>query len=173
MTKKAFTLLEIMLVITIMALIMVVSISSLGLGRTKNNLKTSQREVTSAIRLAQSYALQGKLAPEGKAPCGFGFRFKDAGSYEIFYILPSGSCDETNPTYTSGDRKSLESLDLKNGIALQGDLATAEIYFTVPHANAFGTSGANFSKKEIILKSPSGEETKKIIVSSSGEITEE
>ncbi|MFZ5982655.1 MAG: pilus assembly FimT family protein [Patescibacteria group bacterium] len=171
--KKGFTLLEVILVITILSLIMVVSITSLGVGKTRNNLKTAQREVASTIRLAESYALQGKVVSGGRTPCGFGFRFKDEDTYEIFYVFSPDPCSETAPAYSTSDRQSLESLDLKNNVSFQGDTADSEIFFTIPHAEIFGDLGSSFSGASLILASPDSSQTKTISITPKGEITEE
>jgi type II secretory pathway pseudopilin PulG len=182
----AFTLIELLLAITILLLIGTMSFYFLRKGKKENDLKIAQREVAATIKLTQSYVLQGKsTSSSAETPCGFGFRFKDSKTYEIFYIKPSGAntCSIKNDITKSAsfrscsssgsDCVSFETFALKNNITLQGATDQAEIYFTIPHANPFDKNGADYSPHVLTLGSPSGTENKKIDVDSSGSVSEE
>lgn len=174
--KTGFTLIEVIIVIAIIGIMTAISIVSLRGGKTSNNLETSRREVASIIKLAQSYALQGKITG-GNTPCGFGVRFTDSNSYELFYIVPgSGSCSDKNSSSASrrcsgnSDCHSLENYDLKSDIAVN-DYSDKDIYFIVPHASVYNSSGASFGGNSLTFKS--GDlKTKELSINSLGLITE-
>jgi len=82
---KGFTLLELIVVIAIIGIMTSVGLVSLVPAKKQIALKTAQNEVTSAIKLAQSYALQGKSIQGVSDICGYGFEFTDRSNYRIFY----------------------------------------------------------------------------------------
>lgn len=141
---KAFTLIELMAVIAIIGIMSAVAFVSLNSTKSASRLKTAQREVTSIIKLAQTYALQGKNQeyPVGSGtfitPCGYGFRFKDTSditNYEIFYNIAENNINQdctykNDPSRTnykhwrngngpqSSQTNSSLSYSLKNGVTL-------------------------------------------------------
>lgn len=179
--KAGFSFIELITVIAIIMIMTATAFVFLGGGRKKTDLKTAEREVAATIKLTQSYTLQGKTV-SGSTPCGFGFRFKDDNSYEIFYILPgpdsSNNCSIKNAN--SDSRKCLgnsychilESYELKTGIKLQEEPSIATVYFTVPHANPFNSSGNAFSERSFYLLGANSEK-KKITIDSGGSVIEE
>lgn len=83
-TRKGFSLMELMMVIVIISIMTAVIIANLNSTKSNAAFQTSTREIASAIKLAQSYALQGKTEG-GTTPCGFGFVFIDSTHYQIYY----------------------------------------------------------------------------------------
>lgn len=167
--KKAFSLIELMIVIAIISIMTIVAIISLSPARTATQLNAAEREVASTIKKAQSYALQGKVAG-GKVSCGFGIYFKDATNYEIFYKDGTGiDCASFNATPNLASTNTLESYSLKNGIT--NDSAGKKIYFTVPHGNIFNESGGAFDSLSITLKTLDNK-TKSVAVGKGGNIEE-
>jgi len=156
------TFVELMVVIAIMGIMTGIGFMSLQSSKSDANLKAAQREVASAIKLAQSYALQGKIAPDGKAPCGYGFRFKTATDHEIFYKpTTGGKCD------TPGASTQSEHSIWNNGVALDASSQinmNDEIYFTIPFGTMSGTG--------IISLSYPGATDKTITINSGGKVTE-
>jgi len=192
---RAFTLNEIIMVMAIISILSLVGFLALRGARSVSQFKAAQREVASTIKLAQSYALQGKLQadPAGSgliSPCGYGFHFKNETEYEIFYNLP----DEADPALkcagknvlaeyrrwrdeASGKSVSAESFSLKNGVELISAPDSVEIYFTLPHANIFDTDGAPFintypSGSPLEMEFLSGTATKSVYLDSGGFVTE-
>ena len=168
------------MVITIISLVSVVTLTTVGVGRTRNNLKTAQAEVISAIKLTQSYALQGKTVSAGETPCGFGFMFSDEGNYRIFYV-PAGSgmtCDEKNANASyrqyinESNSPTLEEYEIRNNIILKEglDLSDTEVYFTVPHANVYNSSGSAFGGTLITLTDSKGDMERSIEIDERGSI---
>jgi prepilin-type N-terminal cleavage/methylation domain-containing protein len=181
--KKGFTLIELLVVIAIISLVSVVTLTIMGTGKIENNLKIAQREITAIIKLTQSYALQGKAVSNGYTPCGFGFVFSDQNHYKIFYIKSETgmTCEEKNNSATyrqyidESNSPTLEEGKLKNNIILKSDmnLADTEIYFTIPHANIYGSSGGTFGGTTIKLSNLDESKTKTVTISSKGAITED
>lgn len=178
---SAFTLIELLLVITIVFIAGTMSFYFLGTSKKENDLKTAEREVAATIKLTQSYALQGKTVSDGKTPCGFGFRFKDTKNYEIFYIPPGSGSDNCTSRNTmsaylqyrdASSSPTFETFTLKNNIAFPNITSETEIYFTIPHANPFKSDGSVYSSYSLVLRSPGGK-NKTIIISPSGSVLEE
>lgn len=170
----AATLVELLVVIAIIGILAGVSVVSLQSAKTSSRLKAAQREVASQIKLAQSYALQGR-AQGGVVPCGYGFRFKDNDEYEIFYNPKLLNCSSVANHYDSAISQSFESQTLNNGVKLSNpdptNIAKTEIYFTVPHGNIYDYTGATpITDNELTFQF--GSSTKKITISSGGRITE-
>lgn len=136
--NKGFTLLELMVVISIIGIMTSVGLVSLSSSRKDMLLKTSQDEVISAIKLAQSYALQGKVVPsETSKICGFGFKFTTDTEYEIFYYnTASSDC-------TGGKNENyLEGQELKSGVKLTDPSPDdSKIYFSLPSARVTASGG--------------------------------
>ena len=163
---KAFSLAELLIVIAIIGIMSVVGFVSLSANKTHANLTTAQREVASAIKLAQSYALQGK-AQGGSTPCGYGFRFTNPTNYEVFYNTPASgtTCDQDNAVVaylhfkTSAPvSQTAETGSLKNNVTLTGiaDYAETEVYFTVPFGRIYDGAGAALSVDKILTLSATG-----------------
>ncbi len=177
---NAFTLIELMVVIAIIGIMTAIGFGVLQNQKSPSALTDAQRQVASAIKLAQSYALQGK-AVNGTTPCGFGFRFTNSTNYEIFDVTPqSGNdCDQTNTNYTAGNLSSSEAYSLDNGVTIASvnsnplttDFTPTEIYFTVPNGIMYDSSGTGFSAKTFQFDLGSSN-NKTITVNSGGSITE-
>jgi len=168
---------ELLLVIAIIGIMTVAGFVSLSSNRTNTNLQTAQREVASVIKLAQSYALQGK-AQGGNTPCGYGFRFIDATNYQIFYNTPASgtTCDQDNTVAaylhyrTSAPiSQTAETGSLKNNVTLSGvaDYTTTEIYWTVPFGSMYDKTGTSFNAITFTLNS-----SKTITVNPGGSVAE-
>lgn len=158
---NGMTLMELLVVIAIVGIMGSVGFASLRSSSDDARLKAAQGEVAAAIRLAQSYALQGKTQ-NGAAPCGYGFRFSSRTAYGIFYRIPgAGGCDPTSA------RNNAEAFVLNNGVQVDPDSVGKEIYFTVPFGNA---SGAGI--RDFILTYPNASVDKTVTVNSVGSVVE-
>ncbi len=154
---------------------------SLKGNRDDNNLKTAQREVAATLKMAQSYALQGKSVSDSiGTPCGFGFRFTDETHYIIYSISADASNNCTNKNNSEGTRHYLslsgsptfETFDLKNGIKInESSFDNTDLYFTIPHGNAYDKNGSKYAGYTIFLKTP-GNKQKTITINSSGSALE-
>lgn len=176
--KKGFTLVEFIIVIAIIGVLSSVALYSLTTSRENTNLRNAQREVSSAIGLAKSYALQGVTVSGSGTPCGYGFRFISNQSYEIFYIKPASgsSCSDFvyAGCYASGNNcVRLEEFSLGGNVRIREAVENSEIYFAVPHGAAYQESGAAFSTRVLTFETASGSADKAITINSSGSVTEE
>lgn len=89
--KPGFTLVEIMMVVIIIGIMSATSFLFFENSRATVNLDISQRHLAAAIKLAQSYAIQGRtqiVNDEQKLPCGYGVYFFSKNEFAIFYSLP-------------------------------------------------------------------------------------
>jgi prepilin-type N-terminal cleavage/methylation domain-containing protein len=175
--KRGMTLVELVVVMSIIAIFVALSFYSFQNSRVGARLDRAQSEVSATIKLAQSYALQGRVQT-GEIVCGYGFRFKNDSDYEIYYTglnssdYPSG-CDSQNGNLNyrrynnDGYSGSVEEYSLTDGTT-SIDSAT-DIFFTLPHANAYN-SGSPFS--DTIIKFSNSGQTESVIVNKYGMITE-
>lgn len=188
---RAFSLIELLTVIAIIGIISAVAFVSLNSNKSASRLKTAQREVTSTIKLAQTYALQGKTQG-GVTPCGYGFRFKDTSNiinYEVFYNPPGPEpqdCAWKNDRWQDrkwqnvGQTPPAETFALKNGVTLSSPAISSlnnndtEIYFTVPHAEMFNKDGIQYPSAQVLEFNygGAGGTTKTITINPGGYITE-
>lgn len=147
---KAVTLIELLAVIAIIGIMTAVTIVSMNSGKTQAKLKAAQSEVASSIKLAQSYALQGR-EQAGVTPRYYGIKFTD----DKTFVLCGGNatCDD-----------SVEIYQLKDGVILTNDPLPA-ISFNVPHGNSNLPADLTLT---FMLNSGS----KSITISKSGSITE-
>jgi prepilin-type N-terminal cleavage/methylation domain-containing protein len=142
------TLLELIVVIAIIGILAAVAIISMGSASSASKMEAVQKELASEIKLAQSYALQGKTH-DGITPCGYGATFNADGTYNIFYNNLDSSkvdCDTQNlDSSFNAHRPSSESMDgktLSYGIRPN---ASGEIYFTVPSAKIYYGGGSELT----------------------------
>jgi prepilin-type N-terminal cleavage/methylation domain-containing protein len=193
---KAVSLMEVLVVIAIIGIMTTVGFVSLDSGKSQAKLQAAQREIASVIKLTQSYALQGKVAPDGATPCGYGIRFDPADSskmsYEIFYnTWTTGGWGYTDCTNMNADLNTrhwrngtphsqiFQSFTLKDGVILStspdiyagGNPNITEIYFTIPVGNIYGYDGNTYVGPKIFTFELSGK-TKTINIDSGGSVTE-
>lgn len=182
---RAFTLVEMLLVMAIIGIMSAVLFASLTSNRSASRLKAAQREVASTIKLAQTYALQGKTQDNSgvqTTPCGYGIFFTNITSYKLFYNDLNGAfpdCEAQNEsvlfrTYLGGSQVA-ESYSLKNNVELSvGFFGTlfSGVYFAVPHANAYNGIGSAFASQTYTLKISGTALTKTATINSSGFVTE-
>ncbi len=186
---RAVTMIEMIIVIAIIGIMAGLVMVSLQSGRSSSRLQSAQRNVTATIKLAQSYALQGKTQG-GVTPCGYGFRFTANNAYEIFYNPRTGgytSCNEQNNVLNmadlqyNGTSQTAEFYTLDAGVTLNSPVVTdftassadnaTEIYFTIPHANAFKKDGTKYDAETNLRFIFSGD-TKDITIRIGGYVSE-
>ena len=129
-----------MVILAIIVIMTGVSIVSLSPSRRYQALKAAQDEVTASIKLAQSYALQGRTVSGISRVCGYGFKFTNETDYQIFYYTAGDDCADAK------SEQEIEEAKLGNGVKLQspGEADTL-IYFSIPNASVSGAgSGQTF-----------------------------
>ena len=121
---RGFTLLEAVITIAIIGILSGIGIVSLTSSRNQAKLKSAQTEVAATIKLAQSYALQGKNC-DGNMPSSYKFHIRNNKDYSI-------RCN---------DSIDVENYSLSGGVTLAP--VGGFISFDVPNANTnipLGTS---------------------------------
>lgn len=134
---KAFSLVELFVVISIIAIMTSATFVSLQSSRGDSRIKAAQNEVTAVIRLAQSYALQGKTQIVGGAniaPCSYGFEFVSSTEYRIFYKPPHSS----TVCSPAADKVLAETFSLKEGVTIFDFASAPVVNFAVPFGNVTG-----------------------------------
>lgn len=151
--KNGFTLLEVMVIIAIIGIMSAVGIVSLSSSRKMMALKASQDEVASAIKLAQSYALQGRIN-SGTKPDGYGFEFAggDDKTYRIFAYTVSPASQATIETkeLKNGVTK-FSPIDANTRIEFQGDYAIINLFSVPPVVITLQSSGASPTTKTVTI----------------------
>lgn len=146
---------ELLTVIAIIGIIVGTSLVSLKPSKDNAILRSAQEEVTASIKLAQSYALQGKN-PAGASLTKWGFKFINDTQYSVFYT--DSSEIETN----------LYVQDLRNGAVLSSPNFgnASRVTFDIPNANiALPTT-------PLTLTFSFSGKTKTITINSKGLVTE-
>jgi type II secretory pathway pseudopilin PulG len=82
MQKKGFTMIELIIIFTIVFIMTAILISMSYKDRERKELQAVAREVTASIREAQNYSLTGKQTGSGTMPCAFQIALNN-GSYQI------------------------------------------------------------------------------------------
>ncbi len=137
-TQAAFTLIEVLVVLAILSVMSSVMLFDYSTGRVTQELEGTAREVASAFREAQNYALTGYQGVAGTNPCRFVVSWGTT-SYTTTYWYKDGSGACTQSAI-------LGSYTLGSGTAFAG---TGNFYFTLPHA---AVSFATASQPVVVSK---------------------
>jgi prepilin-type N-terminal cleavage/methylation domain-containing protein len=159
---KGFTVVEILVVIAIMLIMLSVALVSMRSASDNAKVKSAQREVASAIRLAQSDALQGKTMPSVGLPQCYVFKFTSATAYGIYY-------NNTDACPAANDQASpIESYTLNSGVKLTSPslYANTRITFSVPHGEASNA-------RTFVISNSSKSLSKNVYVKTGGSVTED
>lgn len=157
--KGGFTLVELIVIIALIGIMSIVSIASLKGVQSNTNLKSAQREVAAAIKLAQSYALEGKtqlnpITSNVETPCGYGFLFNTPAKttyfiYYNFHAAAEASCASQNTKQAYRHFRSSAPVSYRianfnlprNVSSIQVNNNDTDVYFTVPNGQVYGSDG--------------------------------
>ncbi|XLQ20393.1 MAG: hypothetical protein ACKUBY_01270 [Candidatus Moraniibacteriota bacterium] len=96
MVKKGFTMIELIIIFTIIMIMTAALMSTSYKDRAKKEVEATAREVVASIRETQNNALTGKSKGADSMPCAFQFSIIGNNSYQIRYDerdLDSASCN--------------------------------------------------------------------------------
>jgi prepilin-type N-terminal cleavage/methylation domain-containing protein len=164
---RGHTFVELMAVLAIIGIMVAVTMVSMNAANTDNKLKAAQREVASAIRMAQSNALQGKTVSEN-VPRYWGFKFTSNNTYIVFYNDTINGPEASDVNSGTG----VESHVLNNGVALNTFTASpnsTRVIFTVPNATVTLPIASPLT---LTLTFLSGSLSKTDLITSGGVVTE-
>jgi prepilin-type N-terminal cleavage/methylation domain-containing protein len=160
--KGGFTLIEVMIVIAILGIMIGIAFLSLSPIRDRKAVETAEREVAASIRLAQNYALNGKIGPSGNSPCNYAWWTTWTIKYLIrYYYVSGGTCASA---YSSSDDI---AYTLKNGVTFTEHPTSSYKFFSfsVP----FGSTTINDSSVTLKKGSFCADVT---VANNSGTVTE-
>jgi prepilin-type N-terminal cleavage/methylation domain-containing protein len=146
--SSGFTLPEILMVIAIIGILSVISVISFNPIKRSTKLNASVDEVSSALNLAKSYSLQGRMPSGLNSICGYGFKFTSTTQYQIFYYYHydgMGNLDCSDPNNFT--QTAINTQDLETGVTLTSPApgTTSTIYFSIPRASVvFIPANPNF-----------------------------
>ncbi len=157
---SGFTLLEMVIVISIMAIITAVTV---GYNRGSNDklvLFSNQAKVVGVLQRAKSFALQKKEGDEGGLVCAFGVHFEMPRTMIIFRDEASspnpGFCgeDSSNMEY-DGESEKIEEVKLDPDIAfssLSCGKKECDILFSTPYLDVLGEGVVSLSTGDEIVE---------------------
>jgi len=122
---KAYTLIEALIVVAIIAITASVILVSYSSSRTTQQLESAAREVEAAVREAQSYALTGYQGVVATDPCRFEVTWGGT-AYSVTYWYKDAS-DNCNRSLMLG------SYAVRNGVTFTSG---GSFYYTPPYAMA-------------------------------------
>lgn len=143
---KAFTLIEALIVVGIIAIVTTIILVSYSNSRTAQQLESAAREVEAAVREAQSYALTGYQGVVATDPCRFEVAWGGS-TYSVTYWYKSTSddnCGGARPLV-------LGSYAVRNGVTFTSG---GSFYYTPPYATA-SFAGTNASQAVVLTQSSS------------------
>lgn len=170
--ESGFTITEMLVVISIIALLSSLALSYNKASERQIRLFRDQSTIVSVLNRAKSLSLQrfNEQAEGGISICAVGVRFPDSKNFHIFQDLvdpETETCDDSNLSYDSGE--DVESFSLGDQIQFYGDAASGlEILFIPPHLGV--TTTAAFPANIGVRTTDQGISTE-ISVSGAGQIT--
>ncbi len=122
---KGFTLIELLVVVAIIGIMSSISLVSLRRGHDQRVVDSAARQVAATIRMAQSYAVTGRYANDGKIPCVYRFFAQSStGAYGVEYTYHTKS----NPTCTT-TAVNVASYTVTDGVSISD---VPQIVFKIP-----------------------------------------
>lgn len=138
--RKGVTLIELLIVISIIGIMTGISIVSLSGGRIEKELQAEANHLVAIIREAQNNALTGKQPTAGTTVCGWGLYVStdDPQTNYIMYYNAESDCLAADKYYDFGASPISGNYSLKNGVKFDpAGITTKDTYFTIPHATPY------------------------------------
>ncbi|MFA9262747.1 MAG: Tfp pilus assembly protein FimT/FimU [Undibacterium sp.] len=132
-SKKGFTLAEVLIVVAIIAIATAFMLVSVTTQRGARGVDRAAREVASALREAQGYAITGR-STSGEDNCWIGIDIAAAGgNYTVMNTYRTGATCATNSNGT------IASYSLKDGVTFTS--APERLTFSIPRGEVYYLSG--------------------------------
>jgi len=152
--KKAFTLIELMVVIAISAAVATMVFSNMRSGGRSGDVNASAEKLGGVIKQAQMMSLSGKLIDESRPAGGYGL-YIDTSTNPDSYILFADIFDVNNYKYDSGNDTIIQTIELGEQISIS-TVSGYSIIFRPPRGNIYvsigtGISGALLEGSESVL----------------------
>lgn len=147
MQQKGFTLVEILVVMAMTAIMISVTLISLGGTRDQKAVEGETRKFAATVRELQNYALTGRQIVAGQVSCAIGIFSMDSGddSYIPSYSHRTGTTCADAPEFIE-----LSPSGLSGGVSFETVPADA-LYFRVPRGDLIDRSGAPITTAQLIV----------------------
>ncbi len=146
-SPKAFTLIEVLVVFSIISIVTAVMLVSISDQRNVRYVDRASREVAAVLREAQGYALAGWKGSTSQSVCGYHVVMPAGSAYSVVNTYPSGGC---------GSTATIAAYSLKAGVTFPG---YTNIAFSLPRAETSYWNGATMvpiASPQLITVSRSG-----------------
>lgn len=144
-SQKAFTLIEVLVAVAILGILSTVILVNANSSRVTQDLEASTREMVGFFRGVQNRALTGEQAGAG-IPCRFGVAWNGASYSVVYYSKVATGAPCGNPV-------TIQTHTLRNGIVFS---TPGDMYFSLPHADGYETSGAAIDPSKVVTLSKAG-----------------
>lgn len=174
--QKGFTLIELMVTISLISIVSVILFSSYRGSGQKKSLEAAAQKVMSDLRELQSNAISNKEYG-GAVYCGWGMEYIDSDTYTYYVGGTSGvqDCDDVavDRDYQGAQDTLVETIDLVHNTQVEFASGFPDIFFESPYPNIYiGNDGSSGASTVITLQLISDPGEQKIItVTTSGEIS--
>jgi len=142
-TKKAFTLIELMVVIAISALVATMVFSNMRSGGRSGDVNASVEKLAGVIKQAQMMSLSGKLIDESRPAGGYGV-YVDTSTDPDSYILFANTFEGDNYKYDSGNDTIIQTIELGEKINIT-TTAGYSIIFKPPRSGIYISIGTGIN----------------------------
>jgi len=161
--RSAFSLIEVLVVISITALLTSMAVAYSRTSGRQVSLFTEQARVAGVLNRAKSLALNQYSTVGINPVCGVGVLFNDLSSPHRLVIFADASCDNA---YDVDEEIAEEAYDLGPHVEIQAPLGQAYVVFKLPYLEVVPASGLT-----VVLGSTLGTGTVDIEVSGGGGVT--
>ena len=139
--KKAFTLVELMVVVAITAMVTVMVFTNMRSGGRSGDISASVEKLAGVLKQAQMMALSGKLI-DGSRPLGGYGVYLDTSTSPDSYVFFANTYEATNYKYDDGEGGDTIIQTIKLGDKIRIDtVAGYSIIFVPPRSNIYVSEG--------------------------------
>jgi len=121
--NKGFTIVEVLVVLSIVGIIAGIAIFSVGAERQNSALLRAAQKLSLDLRRAQSFALSSKTFKTSGIPCGWGMHFNGAGSRSYIIFADKAvnvNCSDRDFVRAFDGSEDFETVNLESEISING-----------------------------------------------------